>query len=170
MPAIADRRVKGRTLRFVAVMVLLLALQFMVRPRLGSVFAPDFMLIALLFFAIRTRPGYGAVAGFILGLSVDAVAPTAFGAGALAWTIIGFVGGWIKSLVFAENSLMTGLVVCVAAWLRDVIQVLAANQFSGRGLAWQLLVLSPAAALATGVTALVVLLLFRSWLGLRSAR
>ncbi len=171
MPAIVDRRVRGRTLRFAAVMILLLALQFMVRPRLGdSRFTPDFLLIAVLFLAIRTRAGVGAAAGFIAGLSVDAVAPTAFGAGALAWTITGFIGGWIKALVFAENVLMTALFVVAAAWLRDIIQVIAANQLAGRGLAWQLLVVSPLAALTTGVAALIVLVAFRTWLGLRSAR
>ncbi len=171
MPPVVDRRVRGRTLRFTAVMVLLLVLQFAVRPRLGDArFTPDFLLIAVLFLAIRTRPGIGAVAGFVSGISVDAVAPTAFGAAALAWTITGFLGGWIKVLVFAENVVMTALFVVAAAWLRDVIQVVAANQLSGGGLAWQLLVVSPGAALSTGVAALIVLLLFRGWLGLRSAR
>ncbi len=171
MSAIVDRRVRGRTLRFAAVMAVLLVLQFLVRPRLGdSRFTPDFLLIAVLFLGIRTRPGIGALAGFVVGISMDAVSPTAFGAGALAWTITGFVGGWIKALVFAENVLMMALFVVVAAWLRDAIQVLAANQLAGHGLAWQLLVHSPLAALATGVAALIILLAFRSWLGLRSAR
>ena len=40
--------------RFWSVMLLLLALHFYVRPRLGDPrFAPDFVLVALLFFAIR---------------------------------------------------------------------------------------------------------------------
>lgn len=171
MSAIVDRRVRGRTLRFAAVLALLLLLQFLVRPRFGDQqLAPDFLLIAVLFLAIRTRPGAGAVAGFLAGISVDAVAPTAFGAGALAWTVTGFLGGWIKALVFAENSVMMALSVFAAAWLRDIIQVIAANQLSGRGLAWQLLVVSPGAALTTGIAAWIVLLLFGNWLGLRSAR
>ncbi len=166
-----DRRVRGRNLRFAAVLVLLLLLQFFVRPRLGDPrLAPDFLLIALLFLAIRTRPGIGAIAGFITGISVDAVAPTAFGAGALAWTVTGYVGGWIRSLVFAENPVMMALSVFGAAWLRDIVQVVAANQLSGRGLAWQLLVVSPGAALATGIAALIILVFFRSWLGLRTSR
>ena len=155
--------------RFLAVMLLLVALQFLVRPRLGDTrLAPDFILVALLFLAIRTRPAVGAAAGFLIGLAIDALTPTAFGAAALACTVTGFLAGWIKSLVFADNPLMTSLFVFAAAWLRDAIQTAAANQLSGGALGWQLLVYSPLAALTTAVAALVVLLVFRRWLGLRA--
>jgi rod shape-determining protein MreD len=156
--------------RFAAVMLLLVALQFLARPRLGDPrIAPDFLLVALLFLAIRTRPAVGAAAGFLVGLAIDALAPTAFGAAALAFTVTGFMAGWIKSLVFADNYLMTSLFVLVAAWLRDAIQTAAANQLSGGALGWQLLVYSPLAALTTAAAALVALLIFRQWLGLRAA-
>lgn len=157
--------------RFAAVMALLVALQVLLRPLLGDPrFAPDFVLIALLFLAIRTRPAVGAAAGFLIGIAIDALAPTAFGAAALACTVTGFLAGWVKALVFADNILMTSLFVLLAAWLRDVIQTLAANQLSGGALAWQLLAYSPLAALSTGAAALVILALFRGWLGLRAAR
>lgn len=158
-------------LRFAAVMALLLVLHFVVRPRLGDPrFAPDFVLVALLFLAIRTRPGVGAGAGFLVGISIDAVAPTAFGAAALAYTAIGFLAGWVKVVLFAENAVMTALFVLLAAWLRDVIQVVASNQLTGHALTWQLLVYSPLAAVTTALAALVVLVIFRRWLGLRSMR
>jgi len=161
----------GPTVRFAAVMVLLLALHFLVRPRLGDPrMTPDFVLVAVLFLAIRTRPAVGAAAGFLVGLCMDALAPTAFGSAALAYTAVGFLAGWMRALLFAENAVMTAAFVLAAAWLRDVVQVLAANQLSGRGLVWQLFVYSPLAALTTAVAALVVLVLFRGWLGLRSAR
>ncbi len=156
--------------RFAVVMLLLMALQFLARPRLGDTrIAPDFILVALLFLAIRTRPAVGAAVGFVLGLAIDALAPTAFGAAALAYTVTGFLAGWIKVLVFADNVLMTSLFVLAAAWLRDAIQTAAANQLSGSALSWQLLVYSPLAALTTSAAALVMLLLFRQWLGLRAA-
>lgn len=159
---------RGSVLRFLAVMAVLFGLHFMVRPRLGDPrWAPDFVLVAVLFLAIRTRPGVGAAAGFLVGLALDALAPTAFGSAALAGTVVGFLGGWIKALVFADNALMTALFVLLAAWLRDVIQTLAGNQLSSGALGWQLGVYSPLAALTTATAALVTLLLFRRWLGLR---
>jgi rod shape-determining protein MreD len=156
--------------RFAAVMLLLVALHALARPRLGDPrIAPDFILVALLFLAIRTRPGIGALAGFLVGLGLDALAPTAFGAAALACTVTGFLAGWIKAVVFADNALMTALFVLAAAWLRDAIQTASANQLSGRALGWQLAVYSPLAALTTAAAALVMLLIFRRWLGLRTA-
>jgi rod shape-determining protein MreD len=149
-------------------MLLLLGLHFGVRPRLGDPrIAPDFVLVALLFLAIRTRPGVGAAAGFLVGLALDALAPTAFGAAALAGTVVGYLAGWVKVLVFADNALMTALFVLAAAWLRDAIQTVSANQLAARALGWQLLVYSPLAALTTAAAALLVLLVFRRWLGLR---
>jgi rod shape-determining protein MreD len=154
--------------RFWGVMLLLVLLHFAVRPRLGDPrLTPDFLLIAVLFLAIRFRPAAGAVAGFAVGVLTDAVAPTAFGAAALATTVVGFGAGWIKALFVTDNLLINALFVFTAAWLRDIIQVLASNQLAGGTLAWQLLILSPLAALTTAVAAFVVRLMFRSWLEVR---
>jgi len=154
--------------RFWGVLLLLVVLHFAVRPRLGDPrFAPDFLLIAVLFLAIRLRPGAGAVAGFVVGILTDALAPTAFGAAALATSVVGFGAGRVKALFVADNLLINALFVFGAAWLRDIIQVLASNQLSGGTLAWQLLGLSPLAALTTAIAAFLVRLVFRSWLEAR---
>jgi rod shape-determining protein MreD len=155
--------------RLWGVLLLLAGLQFGVRPRLGDPrIAPDFILVALLFFAMRSRPGLGAVAGFLVGMASDALAPTAFGAAALAHTSVGFLAGWVRALFVVDNVLVGALLVLVAAWLRDAIQVLAAHQLVGRALAWQLLGYSPLAGLATAAAASIALLVFRSWLAVRS--
>ena len=134
--------------RFWIVMLLLVALHFYVRPRLGNArLAPD----------------------FLVGILTDAVAPTSFGAAALAGTVIGFLSGWVKTLFVADNVLITSLFVFAAAWLRDIVQVLASNQLASRALAWQLLAYSPLAALVTAAVALLTLLVFRPWLDLRAA-
>ena len=147
------------------VLTLLLAAHFVLRPRLGDPrFAPDFLLVALLFFAIRVRPMAGTVAGFALGLVTDAVTPTAFGAAALAFTVVGYLAGWLKSVVFADNLLVTALFVFAAAWVRDAVEVLAAHQLVGGALAWQLLAVSPLAAVSTAAAATVTLVVFRGWL------
>jgi rod shape-determining protein MreD len=145
--------------------VVLVLLHFALRPRLGDPrFTPDLVLIALLLVAIRTRPGAGAVAGLVVGLATDAVAPTSFGAAALAYTIAGYVGGWLTAFVVAENAPITALFVACVAWVRDVVQVLAAHQLLGKALVWQLFAWSPLAALATGATALVLLVALRGLL------
>jgi rod shape-determining protein MreD len=154
--------------RFWGLLLLLVALHFALRPRLGDPrFAPDFVLIALLFFAVRMRPGAGAAAGFLVGLMTDAVAPTAFGSAALACAVVGYGAGWVRRLTFADNLLINALFVFAASWLRDVVQVLAANQLAGGALAWQLLAWSPLAGLTTAAAAFAALLLFRGWLAAR---
>jgi len=158
-------RLAPAPLRTGLVVALLVAAQFLLRPRLGDPrYAPDFVLVALLVFAIRARPMAGTIAGFLVGLLTDAVAPTAFGAAAFALTIVGYLAGWLKAVVFADNVLITAVFVFAAAWLRDVIEVLVAHQLQGGALAWQLLAQAPLAALSTAVAAIVTLALFRSWL------
>ncbi len=156
--------------RFWGLLLLLVALHFAVRPRLGDPrFAPDFVLVALLFFAVRTRPGAGAAAGFLVGLMTDALAPTAFGSAALACTVVGYGAAWLTTLTFADNLLINALFVFAASWLRDAVQVLAANQLAGGALAWQLLAWSPLSGLTTAAAAFAVLLVFRGWLAARPA-
>lgn len=156
---------RGDRLRFWGVLLLVVAAQFVLRPRLGPArYAPDFIFIALLFYAMRVRPGAGAVAGLLVGVVTDAVAPTAFGAAALAHTIVGYLASWVRRVFVADNIVVTALLVFAAAWLRDAIQMLAANQLSGGALGWQLLAAAPLASLVTAATALVLLLLFRRWL------
>jgi rod shape-determining protein MreD len=151
--------------RVAAVLALLVAAHFVVRPRLGDPrFTPDFLLVALLFFAIRARPMAGTIAGFALGIVTGAVAPTAFGAAALALTVVGYLAGWLKAIVFADNLLVTALFVFGAAWLRDAVEVLAAHQLLGGALTWQLLAFSPLAALSTAAAATLTLVVFRGWL------
>ncbi len=160
---------RGARLRLAVAVLLLLGLQYGLRPRLGDPrFAPDFVLVALLLVAMRVRPGAAAVAGFVVGLATDAVAPTAFGAAALAHTVTGYVAAWLKAFVVAENVAITALLFVAAAWLRDIIQVLAAHQLRGAGAVKQLLLYSPLAALSTGVAALVLLTVLRGWLAERA--
>lgn len=155
----------------VGIVLLALALaHFGLRPRLGDPrFAPDFVLLALLVFAMRARPGAGAAAGLLVGLATDATQPTAFGAAALACTLVGYAAGWVRTVFVAENQLVNALFVLGAAWARDVIQVVASQQLTGGGMAWQLLVISPAAALATAAAALVTLLVAGRWLSVRAS-
>ena len=154
--------------RFWGVLVLLVALQFSIRSRLGNErIAPDFLLLALLIYTIRARPGASAAAGFLVGLISDALAPASFGAGALAHTMVGYLSSYAKAVFFAENLLVNGGLIFAGTWLRNFIVAIASGKFVGPQLEWELLVWSPLEALTTAAAGVLVLTLFRQWLALR---
>lgn len=149
------------------VMILLLVLQFYVRPRLWNArVSPDFLLIALMLYAMRSGAGAGAVAGFVIGLIGDTLTPARFGAGALAHTLVGYFAAWGRAVFFADNMLVNAAFVAVGLWLRDFI-VLVASGTDHRQLVTELLVNSPLQALTTAGFALLVLITFRAWFSIR---
>jgi len=153
--------------RFSLVMLLLVGLQFYVRPRLGNPHvAPDFLMLGLMIFAIRSRPGAAAFAGFLIGFASDALTPARFGAAMLANTLVGYAAAWGRAVFFADNLLVNAGFIAVGLWLRDLL-VLMASGAGGKELAVQLGVWSPLMALSTAVTGIVVLTVFRDWLDIR---
>ena len=149
------------------VMLLLVALQFYLRPRLWDArISPDFLLIALMLFAMRSRPGVAALAGFAVGLIADTLTPARFGAGALAHTLVGYLASWGRSVFFADNILVNAGFVAVGLWVRDLI-VLLASGTGHRPLLAELTIYSPLQALSTAGCALIVLVMFRSMFSIR---
>lgn len=158
----------GRLVRAWAPPLLLVALHFSIRNRLGADrIAPDFLLLALLVYTIRARPGASALAGFLVGLLGDALTPASFGAGALAHTIVGYLASRAKTVFFAENLLVNGGLFFAATWLRNFIVALASGKLAGPQLIWELAVWSPLEGLTTAVTGILILAVFRHWLALR---
>jgi rod shape-determining protein MreD len=149
------------------VMLVLLVLQFYVRPRLGNArVSPDFLLIGLMLFAMRSGPGAGAVAGFLIGLIEDALAPARFGAAALAHTLVGYFAAWGRSVFFADNALVNAAFVAVGLWFRDLI-VLVTSGTQHPSLFSELMIYSPLQALTTAGFALLLLVTFRAWFSIR---
>lgn len=149
------------------VMLLLLVLQFYVRPRLWDArISPDFLLIALMLFSMRTSPGVAALAGFAVGLIADTLTPARFGAAALAHTLVGYLAAWGRSVFFADNMLVNAGFVAAGLWVRDLI-VLLASDTDHRQLLTELTWYSPLQALTTAGFALVVLITFRAWFSIR---
>ncbi len=158
---------RATRLRFSLVMLLLVGLQFYVRPRLGNPHvAPDFLMLGLMIFAIRSRPGAAAFAGFLIGFASDALTPARFGAAMLANTLVGYGAAWGRAVFFADNLLVNAGFIAAGVWLRDFL-VLMASGSSGKELLFQLGVWSPVLALSTAVTGVVVLTVFRDWLDIR---
>lgn len=149
------------------VMVLLLVLQFYVRPRIWDArISPDFLLIALMLFSMRSSPGIAALAGFAVGLIADTLTPARFGAGALAHTLVGYLAAWGRSVFFADNMLVNAGFVAAGLWVRDVIVLLISGS-DHRQLLTELIWYSPVQALTTAGFALIVLITFRAWFSVR---
>lgn len=149
------------------VMLLLVVLQFYLRPRLWDArISPDFLLIALMLFAMRTSPGLAALAGFAVGLIADALTPARFGAGALAHTLVGYLASWGRAVFFADNMLVNAGFVAIGLWLRDLV-VLLASGTNHRQLITELTLYSPLQALTTAGFALIVLITFRTMFSIR---
>jgi rod shape-determining protein MreD len=158
---------RGTRIQLLFVMLLLLVLQFYVRPRLWDArVSPDFLLIALMLFAMRTSPGVAALAGFAVGLIADSLTPARFGAGALAYTLVGYLAAWGRSVFFADYILVNAGFVGVGLWIRDLIVLLASGS-DHRQLFTELIWYSPLQALTTAGFALVFLIMFRSWFSIR---
>lgn len=149
------------------VMLLLVMLQFYLRPRLWDArISPDFLLIALMLFAMRSSPGVAALAGFAVGLIADTLTPARFGAGALAHTLVAYLASWGRAVFFADNMLVNAGFVAAGLWVRDLI-VLVASGTDHRQLLTELTLYSPLQALTTAGFALVVLITFRSMFSIR---
>src|SRR5690242_21776101 len=154
--------------RFALVLVILVALHFSVRSRLGDErVAPDFLLLALLIYTIRSKPGQSAAAGFIVGLLRDALTPASFGAGALAHTLVGYLSAWGKAVFFAENIFVNGCLLFAGTWFRNLALALASGQLKGGMLGWELLVWSPLQSLTTSLVGVLVLLVFKRTMSMR---
>jgi rod shape-determining protein MreD len=149
------------------VLLLLVVLQFYIRPRLWNArVSPDFLLIGLMLFAMRSGAGAGALAGFIVGLIEDTLTPARFGAAALAHTVVGYLASWGRALFFADNMLVNAGFVAVGLWLRDLI-VLVASETDHRQLLTELTFYSPIQALTTAAFALALLLTFQAVFSVR---
>lgn len=166
------RRIRGGSdrVRVGTVMVILLLLEFYLRPSLvvgrGM---PDFLMLGLLLLAIRQRPGVAAMTGFAIGLLVDTISPARFGAGILAHVLVGWGAAWGRSLFFADNLLVNFALFFLGTWVRDLLMLLLSGtsvaQFGMEALVW-----APLQGLTTAVVGIVIVLLFREWLAIRIER
>jgi rod shape-determining protein MreD len=157
----------GSILRTVICCVILIMLDYTVRPLLGWRAPIDFMLIAALFGAVRMRPGVAAMYGLMLGLVSDSLAVSGFGAAALGMTIVAYAASWLKAVFFADNLALNAFFLFVGKWVFDIVVVLAAHRVAGTELAMQIFVWSPLAAALTAAAGAIVLTMLRPIMELR---
>lgn len=161
MPTRANR------VHLVLVLLLMVLLQFYVRPRLwGPRVSPDFLFLGLMLVALRSSPGIAALTGFLIGLAADALTPARFGVGMLVNTVIGYLASWGRAVFFADNILVNAAFVGVGLWVRDLLTLLLSGA-GDRPILPELTVYSPLEALATAAFALLVLLASRQWFSVR---
>ena len=114
-----------RGARAALIFVLLVGMQYFVRPLLGWRVSMDFLVIAVLLVAVRVRPGVAALIGFGIGLVADSLSPQAFGASALSMTLVGFSASWLKAVFFSDNVFLHAFFFFVGKWTFDIIYVIA---------------------------------------------
>ncbi len=158
-----------RILRAALLFIGLVALHYSIRPLLGWQAGIDFLVIALLIVAVRLRPGGAAIVGFLLGLLADSLAPGLLGASALAMCVIGFGASWLKALFFADNVALNGFFFFLGKWVYDLIYLAIDRRLGGSDLLMQALLWSPLAAAITAIAGVVLLLLLRPVLEVRSS-
>lgn len=153
--------ISSRTLVIWLIVLVLIALQYTLRPMLDWRASVDFLVIAVLVVAVRVRPGAAAVVGFVIGLLSDALTPEAFGAGALAMTLVGFAASQTKATFFADNLLINAVFIFLGKLVSDLVFLVAEGRLGGLAMVSQLLVWSPLAALLTAAAGLVVMAVVR---------
>ncbi len=151
----------SRSLVIWTIVLVLIALQYTLRPMLDWRASVDFLIIAVLVVAVRVRPGAAALVGFVIGLLSDALTPEAFGAGALAMTLVGYAASQTKATFFADNLLINAVFVFLGKLVFDLIFLVAEQRLGGLAMVSQLLVWSPLAALLTAAAGLVVMAMVR---------
>ena len=147
------------------IVLVLVVLQFTVRPFLGWRAPIDFLTIGALLAAVRVRPGAAAAIGLVLGLIADAITPSAFGSGALALTLVAYGASTLKAVFFADNAALSALFVFAGKWIFDIVYLVSERRVRGAELLVQLLLWSPLAAAVTALTALLLLVALRPAIG-----
>lgn len=155
----------ARGLWFALVFVVLVALQYTLRPVLGWHASIDFLAIAVLLVAVRARPGVATLVGFAVGLISDSMTPEAFGAGALAFSVVAYTASALKAAFFADNLALNAVFVFLGKWVVDLIFLAAEHRLGGSEFLAQALLWSPLAAAVTAAVGLVVLMLVRPVVG-----
>ncbi len=141
--------------------IVLLLLNFSLRPLLAWRAGADFLLIGVLLVSVRVRPGTAAIVGVTAGFVADALAPSAFGAAAIALAVVAFSASWLKAAFFGENVLLNGLFLLLGKLAFDLVYLVAERRLSGLTLLVQLGTWSALSAVVTASAGLALLVLFR---------
>lgn len=151
----------GSIVRGLISFVILVVLNYTLRPLLGWRAPIDFLLIAVLLLSIRVRPGAAAIIGFLVGLIADSLTPDSLGAGAIAMTVVAYLASWLKAVFFADNLALNAFFFFVGKWLFDMMYFVGEQRLSGGQLVQQIFLWSPLSAAATAVAGVLLIVMMR---------
>jgi rod shape-determining protein MreD len=141
--------------------LILIVLNYTLRPLLGWRAPIDFLLIGVMLVAVRVRPAVAAVIGFIVGLIADSLTPESLGAGAIAMTALGYSASWLKAVFFADNLALNAFFFFVGKWMFDLLYFLGERRLGGMQLIQQVFMWSPLSAAATAVAGVLLIVMMR---------
>lgn len=151
---------KGESVRFWGVVVLLAVLHFFLHLGLGmGREAPDLLTVALLVAARRVGTGAGAGIGFAFGLLEDAFSVLAFGTSAMAMTVVGTLASSTRDLFVGESPLFFVFYLLAGKWLRDLVQWAVAGEAVREPFVHEMLIQSGPEALYAAAVGMVALAL-----------
>lgn len=154
---------EGTRWQFVAFVVVLVVLYFVLRMGLGlGELAPDFLVIALLLAARRMRAGWAAGLGFLLGLLDGAAHPLTMGAGAVALSVVGYGASRSREVLSGDSPVVLALFLFAGKWIYDALMYLLLLRFNLSGPVSSLLLLSPLAAAYAAAVGLAAAAAYRS--------
>jgi rod shape-determining protein MreD len=160
-------RRRGDRLQVAVVVLILLGLEFYLRPSLiAGKGMPDLLLLVMVLLAIRTSPGKAALIGLVGGFVMDVLTPAHFGANILAHVLVGFSAAAGRAVFFPDHLLVNAGLFFIATWVRNLLVVTLAGTslaaFGAEALMW-----APLQGLTTAMVGTVIILLFRDWLAIR---
>lgn len=164
------RRRRSDRLRISLVVMILLLLEFYLRPSLVQGRGmPDFLLLALLLLCLRFPPGWAAVIGLVVGATIDLLTPARFGANMIAHVLLGFTAAWGRAVFFADHVIVNAGLFFVGTWIRNLLVLLLSGATLG-ALTAEALIWGPLQGLTTALVGTVIVILFRDWLAIRIER
>jgi rod shape-determining protein MreD len=146
--------------RVLVAFLVLVLLQYTVRPMLGWPYGPDFLLVALLVVAVRVRPGTAAAVGLVVGLVADSIGTGPYGASALSMTVVAFGASWMQSVVFSDDLTVNAMLFFFGEWAFSVIFLLVARS-PGSPLLMPIVAWAPLTAAVTSLFGVATLMVLR---------
>ncbi len=146
--------------RVLIAFLVLVLLQYTVRPMLGWPYGPDFLLVALLVVAVRVRPGTAAAIGLLVGLVSDSIGTGPFGAASLAMAVVAFGASWLQSVVFSDDLTVNAMLFFFGEWAFAALYLLIARS-PGSPIVMPALVWAPVAGAITALFGVATLMVLR---------
>ena len=149
---------------FVVFIVLLIALDLLLRVGMGlSDWAPDLLTIALLLAVRRTPAGWAAGLGLVMGLIRDSVNLTTFGSDAIVMTVLGYLGSRTRDYFVGDSTFFLFFYLFFGKWLHDAMYFVVSRALGVEDAVSTLLIEAPLAGAYASIAGLVAFSAYRAF-------